>query len=126
MNDTKQLSTVDSSKTNPAFGRDSAQKAQMLDIMSAERFGAHRLLQKAHELFPINQAKMPADFKGTHSITLNGQGELVLHIWWDGLSWPLKFEGGFPESIQRAYLPPGFPPVEAIIGQPGKLATDKP
>ncbi len=100
----------------PEFDRESADKCQMLDLMSAERFGAQRLLEKVHELFPLAKAGMPAEFKGTHSMTLNAQGELVINIWWQGLCWPVKFHGSLQPPI-RTTLPPDFPPVEQFLGQ---------
>ncbi len=100
-------------EAKPEFDKESAAKAISLDLMSAERFGAQRLLEKAHELYPLSKAGMPADFKGTHSITLVN-GKLHINVWWNGHSWPLHFSGSL-EAPPRTTLPDNFPPVEAIL-----------
>lgn len=94
--------------------RDVAARSISLDIMSAERYGAVELLKQAHKEFPLREAGMPADFKGTHYFALNSDGFLVLHVWWAGKSWPLTFTGSL-EQPPRTTLPPNFPPVEAIL-----------
>lgn len=101
------------SKAMPEFDKEAAAKTIALDLMSAERFGAQRFLEKVHEQFPLSQAGMPADFKGTHTLALEN-GALVLHVWWQGHSWPLKFTGSL-EAPPRTTLPHNFPPVEAIL-----------
>ena len=77
----------------PEFDKEAAARVISLDLMSAERYAAQRLLERAHKEFPLAQAKMPPDFKGTHHITLGPEGNLVLNIWWNGHVWPLKFSG---------------------------------
>jgi hypothetical protein len=104
---TKQLDT------QALFDKDAAAKAISLDLMSAERFGAQRLLEKANELYPLDKAGMPADFKGNHSVTLVN-GKLQINIWWNGKCWPLHFSGSL-EAPPRTTLPRDFPPVEAIL-----------
>lgn len=98
----------------PEFDKEAAARVIELDLMSAERFGAQRLLEKVHELFPMAKAGMPADFKGTHDLTLNAKGQFVIHVWWGGYSWPLTFSGSL-EAPPRTTLPDNFSPVEAIL-----------
>lgn len=90
-----------------------------IDLMTAEQFGALRLLEAIHREFPLDKV-MPPDFKGTHTLCLNRKtGRLQLNVWVDNHVWPLTFTGEFAQP-PRTTLPQNFPPVEAIIAQRGQ------
>ena len=53
---------------------------------------ASEVLQGLHENFPLNRAGMGPDFKGTHSITMDTDGNPVVNICWCGKVWPITFK----------------------------------
>ena len=94
------------SEVMPQFSKESAAKMISIDLMSAERFGAQRLLEAVEREFPIGKV-MPPDFKGHHTLALVN-GKLQLNLWVDNHVWPLTFEGGLQEP-PRTTIPPSIP-----------------
>lgn len=67
-----------------------AEIAAKFEEMLFEDDSASKCLKKMHELFPLDKANMPKEFKGTHSITLK-DGKVSFNIWWEGHAWSIDF-----------------------------------
>jgi hypothetical protein len=48
-------------------------------------------LARIHAACPLDQAGMGPDFKSTHSITMDSNGNVCAGIWWGGHVWPITF-----------------------------------
>jgi hypothetical protein len=57
-----------------------SKRMNLVDKFINSHARAKEILQYLHTLFPLEYV-MPADFKGTHCITLKEDGKLQINVW---------------------------------------------
>ncbi len=74
-------------------------------LATPDRMTARHMLQVIHDVFPLSE-HMNADFKGSHAVKMDSEGNLFLEVWFGDKCHPVTMDESdeYDADALRIYL----------------------